>query len=46
MRAIARWSSVGMRMLNVFIAGKFMLQINQQRNKKIAKTLFVLHCNL
>jgi len=35
-----------MRMLNVFIAGKFMLQIYRTSNKKIAKILFVLHCHL
>jgi hypothetical protein len=35
-----------MRMLNVFIAGEFVLQIYLASNKKIAKILFVLHCHL
>ena len=34
-----------MRMLNVFIAGVFVIQTDPPVNKKIAENLFVIHCN-
>lgn len=45
MRSSSLRTSSGKRMLNVFIAGQLMLQIDLCVNKKFEKNLNVLHCN-